>query len=295
VLIEKASHAIVTKTPVVIETAINNTNRTTGAMLSGKIAKLYGETGLPDGTIKIKANGTAGQSFGGFLAAGVTLELEGQANDYVGKGLSGGRIVIYPPASSAIVPEESIIIGNTALYGATHGESYFRGIAGERLAVRNSGAISVVEGTGDHGCEYMTGGVVVVLGMTGRNFAAGMSGGVAYVYDGDGTFKQRCNLAMVDLEPVANEEEENEKLFHQSMDLFAHGKVKVVGDLTRLDAARLRHLIEKHVAYTGSALGQSFLDQWAEKLPKFRKVIPVEYREAMRKLNATDTADLETA
>ncbi|MGD0634794.1 MAG: glutamate synthase large subunit [Beijerinckiaceae bacterium] len=294
-LIEKATHAIVTQTPVRIETAINNTDRTTGAMLSGKIARLYGEEGLPEGTIHVKAKGTAGQSFGGFLAKGVTLELEGQANDYVGKGLSGGRIVIYPPANSAIVPEESIIVGNTALYGATDGESYFRGVAGERFAVRNSGAISVVEGTGDHGCEYMTGGVVVVLGQTGRNFAAGMSGGVAYVYDGDGTFAQRCNLTMVDLEPLADEEAENEKLYHQTRDLLAHGKVKIAADLTRCDSARLRHLIEKHVAYTGSALGQRFLDDWSTALPKFRKVIPVEYREAMRKLSATDTADLETA
>jgi glutamate synthase (NADPH/NADH) large chain len=294
-LIAKASHAIVTQTPVTIEAEIHNTDRTTGAMLSGKIARLYGEAGLPDDTVNIKVTGTAGQSFGGFLAKGVTLELEGQANDYVGKGLSGGRIIIYPPRQTKVVPEESIIIGNTALYGATEGESYFRGVAGERFAVRNSGAISVVEGTGDHGCEYMTGGVVVVLGMTGRNFAAGMSGGVAYVYDGDGTFAQRCNLAMVDLEPIASEEDENEKLYHQALDLFAHGKVKVVGDLTQLDGARLRHLIEKHVAYTGSALGQRMLDSWADSLVKFRKVIPTEYRDAMQKLNASDNAALEPA
>ena len=294
-LIEKASHAIVTQTPVSIEAEIHNTDRTTGAMLSGKIARLYGEAGLPDDTVNIKLKGTAGQSFGGFLAKGVTLELEGQANDYVGKGLSGGRIIIYPPRDTKVVPEESIIVGNTALYGATEGESYFRGVAGERFAVRNSGAISVVEGTGDHGCEYMTGGVVVVLGMTGRNFAAGMSGGIAYVYDGDGTFAQRCNLAMVDLEPIASEEDENEKLYHQALDLFVHGKVKVVGDLTQLDVARLRHLIEKHVAYTGSALGQRMLDTWSVSLAKFRKVIPTEYREAMEKLNASDNAALEPA
>ncbi|WP_158808956.1 glutamate synthase large subunit [Beijerinckia sp. L45] len=294
-LIEKASHAIVTKTPVTIEAEIHNTDRTTGAMLSGKIAGLYGEAGLPENTVNIKVKGTAGQSFGGFLAKGVTLELEGQANDYVGKGLSGGRIIIYPPRDTKVVPEESIIVGNTALYGATEGESYFRGVAGERFAVRNSGAISVVEGTGDHGCEYMTGGVVVVLGMTGRNFAAGMSGGVAYVYDGDDTFKQRCNLAMVDLEAIASEEDENEKLYHQALDLFVHGKVKVVGDLTQWDAARLRHLIEKHVGYTGSALGQRMLDSWPESLAKFRKVIPTEYREAMQKLNASDSAALEPA
>ncbi len=294
-LIERASHAIVTQEPVTIETAINNTNRTTGAMLSGRIARLYGQKGLPEGTVTIKAKGTAGQSFGGFLARGVTLELEGQANDYVGKGLSGGRIIIYPPANSSVVAEDSIIIGNTALYGATEGESYFSGVAGERFAVRNSGAVSVVEGTGDHGCEYMTGGVVVVLGMTGRNFAAGMSGGVAYVYDADGTFAQRCNLAMADLEPVAAEVAESEGLYHQALDMFVHGKVKVVGDLTQFDAARLRHLVQKHVALTGSGLGQRMLDSWAESLPKFRKVIPREYRAAMQRLNASDSAELQPA
>ncbi len=161
--------------------------------------------------------------------------------------------------------------------------------------MRNSGAVSVVEGTGDHGCEYMTGGVVVVLGMTGRNFAAGMSGGVAYVYDADGTFAQRCNLAMADLEPVAAEVAESEGLYHQALDMFVHGKVKVVGDLTQFDAARLRHLVQKHVALTGSGLGQRMLDTWAESLPKFRKVIPREYRAAMQRLNASDSAELQPA
>ena len=258
-LIEKAAKAIETGEPVMlIEETINNTNRTTGAMLSGKIALAYGEAGLPHDTIKVKLTGTAGQSFGGFLARGVTLDLEGQANDYVGKGLSGGKIIVRPPEKTGIIPEESIIVGNTALYGATDGESYFRGVAGERFCVRNSGAVSVVEGTGDHTCEYMTGGVVVVLGMTGRNFAAGMSGGVAYVYDADGTFEQRCNMAMVEREPIADEEKENETAFHQALDLLAHGKVKVVGDLTKFDAARLRHLIEKHIAYTGSTRGKAY-------------------------------------
>ena len=176
-------------------------------MLSGEIAKRYGHAGLPDDTIHVKLTGTAGQSFGAWLARGVTFELEGEANDYVGKGLSGGRIIVRPPADAGIVPEESIIVGNTVLYGAIEGECYFRGVAGERFAVRNSGAIAVVEGAGDHCCEYMTGGVVVVLGRTGRNFAAGMSGGIAYVLDEDGTFETRCNMAMVELEPVPEEEE----------------------------------------------------------------------------------------
>ncbi|MGH8596992.1 MAG: glutamate synthase-related protein, partial [Gammaproteobacteria bacterium] len=180
-LIAAAKASIETGARVTIETAINNTDRATGSMLSGLIARRYGHAGLPDDTIHIRANGTAGQSFGAWLAAGVTLELEGQANDYLGKGLSGGRIIVYPPAQARITPEKSIIIGNTALYGAISGECYFRGVAGERFAVRNSGAIAVVEGVGDHGCEYMTGGIVIVIGETGRNFAAGMSGGIAYV------------------------------------------------------------------------------------------------------------------
>ncbi|MGH6800664.1 MAG: glutamate synthase-related protein, partial [Methylocella sp.] len=193
-LIAAAKASIETGAKVTIETPINNTDRATGAMLSGIIARRYGHAGLPGDTIRIRAKGTAGQSFGAWLAAGVTLELEGQTNDYVGKGLSGGRIIVYPPAAARIAPETSIIIGNTALYGAIAGECYFRGAAGERFAVRNSGAIAVVEGAGDHGCEYMTGGIVVVIGETGRNFAAGMSGGIAYVLDEDGKFAQRCNL-----------------------------------------------------------------------------------------------------
>jgi glutamate synthase (NADPH) large chain len=195
--------------PVRIVATIKNTDRAAGAMLSGEIAKRYGNAGLPDHTIHIKLTGTAGQSFGAWLAHGVTLELEGEGNDYVGKGLSGGRLIVRPPTDSGVVPEESIIVGNTVLYGAIAGECYFRGIAGERFAVRNSGAIAVIEGAGDHCCEYMTGGVVVVLGPTGRNFAAGMSGGIAYVLDEDGTFPTRCNLAMVELEPVADEEDIN--------------------------------------------------------------------------------------
>src|SRR5579883_3072126 len=201
--IEAAKDSIEKGSRVTIESPIRNTDRATGAMLSGVVARRYGHAGLPEDTIHIKVTGTAGQSFGAWLARGVTLELEGEANDYTGKGLSGGRLIVYPAATARIVPEKSIVIGNTALYGAISGECYFRGVAGERFAVRNSGAVAVVEGLGDHGCEYMTGGIVVVIGETGRNFAAGMSGGIAYVLDEDGKFANRCNLAMVDLEPVA--------------------------------------------------------------------------------------------
>jgi glutamate synthase (NADPH/NADH) large chain len=294
-LIEKARAAIDGGERVVIEEVINNTDRTTGAMLSGVIAELYGETGLPDDTIVVKLKGTAGQSFGGFLAKGVTLELEGQANDYIGKGLSGGRIVVRPPDNTKIVPEESMIVGNTSLYGATGGESYFRGVAGERFAVRNSGAVSVVEGTGDHGCEYMTGGVVVVLGETGRNFGAGMSGGVAYVYDPAGVFKSRCNMAMVDLEEINPDEIDDEGNYKQILECFANKKINIVGDLTKFDAARLHHLIERHATYTGSGRAKALLGDWREALTKFRKVMPTEYKLAMQKLALTEEQILETA
>ena len=284
-LIEAAAGALETRTPVVLERRIANTDRTTGAMLSGAIVKRHGHAGLPDGTVHVKFTGTAGQSFGAFVANGVTLELEGEANDYVGKGLSGGRLIVYPPATATkIVPERSMIVGNTVLYGATEGECYFRGVAGERFAVRNSGAIAVVEGTGDHGCEYMTGGVVVVLGPTGRNFAAGMSGGIAYVLDEDGTFAKRCNLAMVDLEPVEAEEAANRDRYHQSNDLQFVAPVDVMGDLTRYDAERLRQLVATHARLTGSGRAQALLGDWAKALPKFRKVMPVEYRRALAEL-----------
>jgi len=285
-LIAAAKDSIETGAPVTIDIAINNTDRTTGAMLSGAIARRHGHAGLADETIHIKAKGTAGQSFGAWLAAGITLELEGQANDYVGKGLSGGRIIVYPPAQARITPEKSIIIGNTALYGAIAGECYFRGVAGERFAVRNSGAIAVVEGAGDHGCEYMTGGVVVVIGETGRNFAAGMSGGIAYVLDEDGSFAKRCNLAMVELQPVAEEEEMMQKSYHQGGDLDSHGRVDVMGDMTRFDAERLHQLISNHARYTGSERARHILEQWDEYKPKFRKVMPVEYRRAIEELIA---------
>jgi glutamate synthase (NADPH) large chain len=202
-LIDHAREAIENGTPVEIKLPIKNVHRTVGAMLSGEIALKHGSAGLPDDTIHFQFNGSAGQSFGAFLAKGVTLELEGDANDYVGKGLSGGRVIVYPPKTSTFLPEENIVIGNTALYGATSGEAFFNGVAGERFAVRNSGATAVVEGLGDHGCEYMTKGLVLVLGRTGRNFAAGMSGGVAYVLDDDGTFRTRCNLGLVTIEAPA--------------------------------------------------------------------------------------------
>ncbi len=285
-LIAAATASIETGARVTIETAINNTDRATGAMLSGRIARRHGHAGLKDGTIRIEAKGTAGQSFGAWLAAGVTLELEGEANDYVGKGLSGGRIIVYPPAASRLSPEKTIIIGNTALYGAIAGECYFRGVAGERFAVRNSGAIAVVEGLGDHGCEYMTGGIVVVIGDTGRNFAAGMSGGIAYVLDEDGKFEQRCNLAMVDLEPVAEEEELMKKNYHLGGDLDFHGRVDVMGDMTRFDAERLHQLISNHAKYTNSARALHILAHWDLYKPKFRKVMPVEYRRALEELIA---------
>jgi len=284
-LIAKAQGALERGTPVRITAAIRNTDRTTGAMLSGEIAKRYGHSGLPDGTVHVRLKGTAGQSFGAWLAHGATLELEGEANDYVGKGLSGGRIIVYPPKEAQkLVPEHSIIVGNTVLYGAIEGECYFRGVAGERFAVRNSGAIAVVEGTGDHGCEYMTGGVVVVIGRTGRNFAAGMSGGIAYVLDEDGTFASRCNLSMVELEAVPEEEDMSARHYHQSGDLDTHGRVDVMSDMSRFDAERLHQLIANHASYTGSARAAEILDKWNEYLPKFRKVMPVEYRRALQEL-----------
>ncbi|MGP0088359.1 MAG: glutamate synthase-related protein, partial [Xanthobacteraceae bacterium] len=280
-LMKEAQTALDRGARVRLELPIKNTDRTAGAMLSGEIAKRYGHAGLPDHTIHVRFNGTAGQSFGAFLARGVTFELEGDANDYVGKGLSGGRIIIRPPAIASIVPEHSIIVGNTVLYGAITGECYFRGVAGERFAVRNSGALAVIEGAGDHCCEYMTGGVVVVLGRTGRNFAAGMSGGIAYVIDEDGTFASRCNLAMVELEPVPDEEELNERLYHQAGDLDGHGLVSVMGDMTQFDAQRLNRLISNHVRYTGSQRGAEIIADWKRYVGKFRKVMPVEYRRAL--------------
>ncbi|MEA3292474.1 MAG: glutamate synthase large subunit, partial [Pseudomonadota bacterium] len=293
-LIEQAKSALEKGEPVRIDVDIHNYNRTLGAMLSGRVAERYGLAGLPDDTIYIKARGAAGQSFGAWAAKGVTLELAGEGNDYVGKGLSGGRLVIYPPENSGIArAEENIIVGNTVLYGAISGECYFRGVAGERFCVRNSGATAVVEAVGDHGCEYMTGGVVVCLGPTGRNFAAGMSGGIAYVLDEAGDFESRCNLAMVDLEPIEEEDEALEALDHQGGDLEAHGRVDVSHDMTRFDAIRLRQLIENHLRYTNSAVAQRIVDNWSEMLPKFVKVMPVDYRRALVEMQAQQSACAE--
>ena len=287
-LIADATDALERGKHVRLDLSIRNSDRSTGAMLSGAIAKRYGHAGLRDESIHVKFKGTAGQSFGAFLAKGVTLELEGEANDYVGKGLSGGRIVVYPPQEATnIIAEQSIIVGNTVLYGAIAGECYFRGVAGERFGVRNSGAVAVVEGVGDHGCEYMTGGVVVVIGATGRNFAAGMSGGIAYVLDEDGTFAQRCNLSMVELEPVAAEEEVMLRHLHSGGDLAGHGRVDVMSDMSRFDGERLHQLIANHARATSSSRARQILENWEECLPKFRKVMPVEYRRALAELAAS--------
>ncbi|MFZ4700485.1 MAG: glutamate synthase-related protein, partial [Candidatus Methylumidiphilus sp.] len=283
-LIEQAKPALEERKPVRIETNVRNTNRTVGAMLSGEVARRYGHAGLPEDTISILAKGTAGQSFGAVLAKGVSIELQGEGNDYVGKGLSGGRIVIYPPKVCPFKAEENIIVGNTVLYGAISGECYFRGVAGERFAVRNSGAIAVVEGVGDHGCEYMTGGVVVVLGSTGRNFAAGMSGGVAYVLDATGNFEKRCNLSMVELEPIPEENNVSHGLDQNGDDLESHGLVDIMHDMTNGDARRLRHLIERHARYTGSEFARHILDEWKNYLPLFVKIMPVDYKKALEKI-----------
>ncbi len=284
-LIAAAEPALERGEPVRIERAIKTINRTTGAMLSGAIARRYGHGGLLDGSIRIIFTGVAGQSFGAFLAHGVTLDLTGDANDYVGKGLSGGRIIVRQPPSSSRNPAENIIVGNTVLYGAIAGEAYFGGVAGERFAVRNSGAIAVVEGTGDHGCEYMTGGVVVVLGQTGRNFAAGMSGGIAYVLDEDGSFAGRCNQAMVELSAIdllRDNEDGAGRPEQRSRNVDDFG----MGDPLRHDAERLRVLLERHLLYTGSARAKALLDDWANALPRFVKVMPSDYQRALRSIEA---------
>jgi glutamate synthase (NADPH/NADH) large chain len=280
-LIAKSAAALASKRPTAIESRIYNRNRTVGAMLSGEVARRYGHAGLPDDTIHVTFNGTAGQSFAAWLAHGVTFELEGDANDYVGKGMSGGRLVIYPPKNCPIVPEENIIVGNTVMYGAISGEAYFRGVAGERFCVRNSGASAVVEGVGDHGCEYMTGGTVVVLGKAGRNFAAGMSGGIAYVLDEEGDFTQRCNMAMVELEPIP--EEESAAAEGGNGELEGHGKVKI-DHVAGHDDETLKGLIQRHLLYTGSERARRVLENWTAYLPKFVKVMPVEYRRALAEM-----------
>ena len=253
-LIKHSREALETRTPVEMDFPIRNVHRTVGAMLSGEIARRYGSDGLPDDTVRIRFEGSAGQSFGAFLARGVTMTLEGEANDYVGKGLSGGRIIVYPPRDSGFVAEENILIGNVVLYGATSGEAFFHGMAGERFAVRNSGAVAVVEGVGDHGCEYMTNGLVVVLGPCGRNFAAGMSGGISYVFDERGDFtEKRCNLASVDLEP-----------------LIEAPDVKILHDL-----------ITRHYELTNSGRARSILDNWSDVAPRFIKIFPHEFKRVL--------------
>ncbi len=279
-LVELAKPALDNGTKVNIEVAVKNINRTVGTMLSGEVAKRYGNAGLPDDTIHVRLNGTAGQSFGAFLARGVTLELVGEGNDYVAKGLSGGRIVIRPSDAFTPEPSKNIICGNTVMYGATDGESYLNGVAGERFCVRNSGATAVVEGVGDHGCEYMTGGTVVVLGQTGRNFAAGMSGGIAYVLDEQDDFVDRCNLAQVALEKVL-------PAAQQSVDEPRHHDVA--------DETLLKGLLEKHAEYTGSPRAKAILADWDSYRGKFVKVYPNEYRRALKELAAAKQQQKEIA
>jgi len=252
-LLELAKDALEHKTPVDLQLPIRNANRTVGTILGSEVTRRHGAEGLPDETIKIRFNGSAGQSFGAFLPNGISMTLEGDANDYFGKGLSGGRLVVYPPAAADFKAEENIIVGNVVLYGATSGETFIRGVAGERFAVRNSGAIAVVEGVGDHGCEYMTGGRVVVLGRTGRNFAAGMSGGIAYVLDEDGDFAQRCNLEMVDLETLDDPQEEQ----------------------------FVRDLIARHAALTKSSRALQILENWNENRQMLVKIMPLDYRRVL--------------
>lgn len=257
-LISLSEPALEKGLPVYIETPICNVNRAVGTMLSHEVTKRYHMAGLPAGTIHVKLNGSAGQSLGAFLCSGIMLELEGDSNDYVGKGLSGGTIVVYPPRESTFDPKENIVIGNVALYGATSGEAYFNGMAAERFCVRNSGATAVVEGIGDHGCEYMTGGTVVVLGKTGRNFAAGMSGGIAYVLDVDGKFRSRCNPELVDLDKVEEAE----------------------------DIMSLKMMIQQHQRHTNSQLAREVLRDFDSLLPKFIKVFPRDYKRILASLKS---------
>ncbi|MEA2157451.1 MAG: glutamate synthase large chain, partial [Solirubrobacteraceae bacterium] len=261
-LVEAAGAALEDGTPVELERSIRNVNRCVGGILSSHIARRHGDKGLPDESVHVEFRGSAGQSFGGWLAPGVSFRLRGDANDYTGKGLSGGTIAVLPPDGVTYRAEENVLIGNTVLYGATSGKAFFRGLAGERFAVRNSGASAVIEGVGDHGCEYMTGGRVVVLGRTGRNFAAGMSGGLAFVLDEDGTFAGRVNPAMRDqLEP-----------------------------LDEADAIEVRSLVGEHAERTGSPVAQRVLDEWDELLPSFVKIFPADYKRVLAELEAEEAA-----
>tara|TARA_E500000331_G_scaffold11990_1_gene10932 strand:- start:572 stop:1840 length:1269 start_codon:yes stop_codon:yes gene_type:complete len=261
-LIELAEPAIKEGRNVKIKDKIININRVVGTMLSHEVTKATGGKGLAEDTIEVKLDGSAGQSLGAWLVSGVTLEIEGDANDYVGKGLCGGKIIIYPPKTSTFSPESNILIGNVVLYGATSGEAYFRGIGAERFCVRNSGANAVIEGIGDHGCEYMTGGRVVVLGETGRNFGAGMSGGIAYIWDRSGNFEKNCNKGTVLLEPLEN----------------------------RADIKELKSMIEKHAGYTGSTIAQEILSDWSNQLSNFVKVMPTDYKRVLEEMASKNIA-----
>jgi glutamate synthase (NADPH/NADH) large chain len=255
-IIKQAKATIESGEKGLIDLPVVNTNRVVGTMLSHELAKARQGQPLPDDTLRIKLTGSAGQSLGAWLYEGVTIELEGDANDYAAKGLSGGRIIVYPSKKSDLIAEENIIVGNTVLYGATSGEAYFSGIAAERFCVRNSGARTVVEGVGDHGCEYMTGGRVIVLGETGRNFAAGMSGGIAYIWDKNKTFSAQCNMGMVELEDVSVDE----------------------------DIDELKTLIENHLKYTGSDVAKAALDNWTETIKQFVKVMPTDYKRVLQEM-----------
>jgi glutamate synthase (NADPH/NADH) large chain len=259
-LLEAAKPALENQAKVTGTFKIRNIDRTAGTILSNEITRKFRAEGLPEDTIHFKFKGTAGQSFGAFNTRGITLELEGDANDYFGKGLSGAKLIVYPPKESTFVPENNILIGNVAFYGATDGDSYIRGKAGERFAVRNSGARAVVEGVGDHGCEYMTGGRIVILGETGRNFAAGMSGGIAYIYDVKGNFASNCNQEMVELDPVENE-----------------------------DMSELNAMIKKHYEYTGSTVAKFILGDFENQLKNFVKVFPTDYKRVVNAKGAAAT------
>jgi glutamate synthase domain-containing protein 3 len=264
-LLKKCSPALERREPVKLgPVLVRNVNRTVGGILSGEIARLYGPRGLPEGTVEIAFAGSAGQSFAAWLAPGVTFSLRGETNDYTGKGLSGGIVSVRPPEKARFRAEENMLVGNTVLYGATAGKAFFRGLAGERFAVRNSGVHAVVEGVGDHGCEYMTGGRVVVLGRTGRNFAAGMSGGIAYVYDVDRRFEGRCNPELVDLEPLTDD-----------------------------DAQEVRALIAEHVARTGSLVGRNVLAAWDRTAERFVKVMPRDYKRVLAERAAREAEQVE--
>jgi glutamate synthase (ferredoxin) len=264
VLLRVCEPAIERKEKVVAALPIRNVNRVVGTIVGSEITRRWGVEGLPEDTIEINFTGSAGQSFGAFMPKGMTFTLEGDANDYVGKGLSGGKIIVYPPQRSTFVPEENIIIGNVALYGATGGEAYIRGMAGERFCVRNSGVNAVVEAVGDHGCEYMTGGHVVVLGLAGRNFAAGMSGGIAYVLDEVGDFPRRCNQQMVSLEKLVDPDE-----------------IEAVWKM-----------IQRHQTYTHSARAAKILAAWNEMTPKFVKVMPKDYQRVLQSLKQVQESGL---